>query len=98
MSNHPYGKDEMNADNNHGTCWVMQAAVFARYVGDGDMMNFCRNRFKNILLPNQMSEMVAFHVNLLVRSHMDILYLIWMQWQQFAKHFLVKQIIFGVIR
>ncbi|WP_374937781.1 alginate lyase family protein [Bacteroides clarus] len=60
MSNHPYGKDEMNADNNHGTCWVMQAAVFARYVGDGDMMNFCRNRFKNILLPNQMSENGSF--------------------------------------
>ena len=60
MSNHPYGKDEMNADNNHGTCWVMQAAVFVRYVGDGDMMNFCRNRFKNILLPNQMSENGSF--------------------------------------
>ena len=60
MSNHPYGKDEMNADNNHGTCWVMQAAVFARYVGDSDMMNFCRNRFKNILLPNQMSENGSF--------------------------------------
>lgn len=60
MSTHPYGIDEMNAKNNHGTCWVMQAAVFARYVGDGDMMNFCRNRFKNILLPNQMSENGSF--------------------------------------
>ena len=50
----------MIEDNYHGTCWVMQAAVFARYVGDGDMMNFCRNRFKNILLPNQMSENGSF--------------------------------------
>ena len=60
LTTHPYGVDEMNAKNNHGTCWVMQAAVFARYVGDGDMMNFCRNRFKNILLPNQMSENGSF--------------------------------------
>ena len=21
LTNHPYGKDEMNAKNNHGTCW-----------------------------------------------------------------------------
>jgi len=23
---HQYGKDEMNAKNNHGTCWIMQVA------------------------------------------------------------------------
>ena len=27
MFTHQYGIDEMNAKNNHGTCWVMQAAV-----------------------------------------------------------------------
>lgn len=64
MSGHPYGKDEMNAKNNHGTCWVMQAAVFARYIGDEDMMAFCRNRFKEVLLPNQMKEDGSFPLEL----------------------------------
>jgi len=64
ISNHPYGKDEMNAKNNHGTCWVMQAAVFARYVGDEPMMNFCKNRFKEVLLPNQMNEDGSFPLEL----------------------------------
>lgn len=64
MSEHPYGKDEMNAKNNHGTCWVMQAAVFARYIGDEGMMDFCRNRFKEVLLPNQMKEDGSFPLEL----------------------------------
>lgn len=55
MCVHPYGRDEMNARNNHGTCWVMQAAVFARYVGDTDKMRFCANRYKEVLLPEQMA-------------------------------------------
>lgn len=60
ISTHPYGIDEMNAKNNHGTCWVMQAAVFARYVGDVDMMKLCSNRYKEILLPEQMAEDGSF--------------------------------------
>jgi hypothetical protein len=32
MNTHPYGTKERDAENNHGTCWVMQAAEFARYV------------------------------------------------------------------
>lgn len=57
---HQYGIDEMNAKNNHGTCWVMQAAVFARYVDDKDMMDFCKNRYKEVLLPKQMAEDGSF--------------------------------------
>lgn len=60
MSTHPYGIDEMNAKNNHGTCWVMQAAVFARYVDDKDMIRFCSDRYKEVLLPNQMAEDGSF--------------------------------------
>ncbi|MEP6748997.1 MAG: alginate lyase family protein [Bacteroidota bacterium] len=54
LTTHPYGRDEMNAANNHGTCWVLQAAVFAKLTGDKTMMKFCSDRFKNILLPHQM--------------------------------------------
>lgn len=60
MFTHQYGIDEMNAKNNHGTCWVMQVAVFARYAGDKDMMDFCKRRYKEVLLPKQMGEDGSF--------------------------------------
>lgn len=55
LTTHKYGQDEMNATNNHGTCWVMQVAAFAKFTGNQKMMNFCSDRYKNILLPNQMA-------------------------------------------
>jgi hypothetical protein len=55
LMTHQYGKDEMNAENNHGTCWVMQVGSFARLTGDETILQFCRDRYKNILLPNQMA-------------------------------------------
>lgn len=55
LTTHPYGKDEMNAANNHGTCWVMQVAVFAKFTGNKELMQFCSNRYKTVLLPNQMA-------------------------------------------
>jgi len=55
LTTHKYGKDEMNATNNHGTCWVMQAAAFAKFTGNEEVLAFCRERFKTVLLPNQMA-------------------------------------------
>ena len=55
LTTHKYGNDEMNAANNHGTCWVMQVASFAKLTGDEALMQFCRDRYKNVLLPNQMA-------------------------------------------
>ena len=55
ITTHQYGKDEMNAANNHGTCWVMQVAVFAQFTKNDTLLAFCRNRYKQILLPNQMA-------------------------------------------
>ena len=55
LTTHPYGKDEMNAANNHGTCWAMQVAAFARFTGDTSLMNFCSRRYKEVLLPGQMA-------------------------------------------
>jgi hypothetical protein len=56
LTTHQYGKDEMNAENNHGTCWVMQVACFARLTGNNELIQFCRDRYKTVLLPNQMAE------------------------------------------
>ncbi|HVF96345.1 MAG TPA: alginate lyase family protein [Flavisolibacter sp.] len=55
LTTHKYGKDEMNAENNHGTCWVMQVASFAKFTGNQKILDFCSNRYKNVLLPNQMA-------------------------------------------
>ncbi|MBT1699398.1 alginate lyase family protein [Fulvivirgaceae bacterium PWU4] len=60
LTTHQYGKDEMNAENNHGTCWVMQVASFAKFTGNRDLINFCRERYKTVLLPNQMAEDGSF--------------------------------------
>ncbi len=64
LTTHPYGKDEMEAKNNHGTCWVMQVASFAKLTGDETLMAFCRNRYKTVLLPNQMAADGSFPLEL----------------------------------
>lgn len=64
VTTHPYGIDERNARNNHGTCWVMQVAAFARLTGNKALLDTCENRFKTILLPNQMDENGAFPLEL----------------------------------
>lgn len=64
LTTHQYGKDEMNARNNHGTCWVMQAAMFAKLTGDEKIMDLCRQRFKQNLLPEQMAADGSFPLEL----------------------------------
>lgn len=55
LTTHKYGKDEMNATNNHGTCWTMQVAVFAKFTNNKELIDFCSDRYKSVLLPNQMA-------------------------------------------
>ncbi|HEV2983031.1 MAG TPA: alginate lyase family protein, partial [Vicinamibacterales bacterium] len=55
MTTHPYGIEERDAKNNHGTCWVMQVAAFASVTGDEAQREMCRVRFKTVLLPVQMA-------------------------------------------
>ncbi|MEI3802248.1 MULTISPECIES: alginate lyase family protein [unclassified Chitinophaga] len=64
LTTHPYGKDEMNAANNHGTCWVMQVAAFARFVNDKELLAFCSNRYKTVLLLRQMAADGSFPLEL----------------------------------
>jgi hypothetical protein len=53
MTTHPYGIAERDAKNNHGTCWCTQVAAFAQLTGDREQTEYCRNRFKTVLIPNQ---------------------------------------------
>jgi len=55
MTTSKNGIDEREAKNNHGTCWVMQVAAFAELVGNQDLIAYCRNRFKTVLVPNQIA-------------------------------------------
>jgi hypothetical protein len=60
MTTHQYGIDEREARNNHGTCWVMQVAEFARYAGRADLLSFCRDRYRTVLVPNQIADDGSF--------------------------------------
>jgi hypothetical protein len=53
MTTHPYGIAERDARNNHGTCWVTQVAAFCQLSGNADLLAWCRNRFKTVLIPSQ---------------------------------------------
>lgn len=64
VSTHQYGIDERDAKNNHGTCWVMQVAVFAKLTENQTLIEYCKNRFKTVLLPNQMEKDGSFPLEL----------------------------------
>ncbi len=64
MTTHEYGIAEMNWHNNHGTCWAATAASMAVFTDNEKVIQLCINRFKNILLPNQMAEDGSFPLEL----------------------------------
>lgn len=49
------GQEERDAKNNHGTCWVLQAGEFARFTQNAEVMSWCRERFKTVLVPHQIA-------------------------------------------
>jgi hypothetical protein len=60
VTHHKYGIDEMNALNNHGTCWTMQVAGFARFTKNDSLLNLCRQRYTTLHLPGQMAQDGSF--------------------------------------
>jgi len=55
MTTSKNGTDERDAKNNHATCWVMQVAAFAHLVGNQKLLDYCRERFKTVIVPNQVA-------------------------------------------
>jgi len=55
MTTSKNGLEEREAKNNHGTCWVMQVAEFAHLTSNQELKNYCRDRFKTVLVPNQIA-------------------------------------------
>jgi hypothetical protein len=64
MQSSKNGKEEEAAQNNHGSCWVAQAAAFAAFTGDRSAMELCRQRFKRNLLPAQLAADGSFPLEL----------------------------------
>jgi hypothetical protein len=60
MTTSKNGTDERDAKNNHTTCWVMQVAAFAHLVADQKLLDYCRERFKTIIVPNQVATNGSF--------------------------------------
>ncbi len=48
------GITERKALNNHAICWALQAAEFARLIGDSATLEQVRTQYKTIFLPDQM--------------------------------------------
>jgi hypothetical protein len=49
LQEHPYGKTEKKAENNHGTCWLMQVSCFAKFTKNDTLLTRCRQEFEQIL-------------------------------------------------
>jgi hypothetical protein len=55
MTSSKNGLEEREARNNHGTCWVLQVAAFAKLTGNQKLLTYCRDRFKKVLVPSQIA-------------------------------------------
>ncbi|MEK8132809.1 alginate lyase family protein [Paenibacillus filicis] len=64
MSTHPHGLEERRHPNNHSICWYVQAAAFAMFTGHEDMLEQCRQAYKEVLLPGQMGADGSFPLEL----------------------------------
>jgi len=56
MTSHEYGIAERDNGNNHSTCWALQVAAFASLVNEQELLTYCREMYKETLLPMQMAE------------------------------------------
>lgn len=53
LTTSPFGKTERDEKNNHGTCWLLQAASFAALLGRTDILDDARNRLQAVIVPTQ---------------------------------------------
>jgi len=64
MTTSDRGRQERDEHNNHGSCWLLQAASFARYVGDNKVRDECHERLTNKLFPEQIGNDGSFPLEL----------------------------------
>ena len=49
------GIEERDQKNNHGTCWLLQCAVFADLLGDKATLAALRTRLRTVIVPDQIA-------------------------------------------
>ncbi|MFA6116754.1 MAG: alginate lyase family protein [Sphingomonas sp.] len=49
------GREERDQANNHGTCWLLQAAAFASLTGDKAVLDSARTRLMEVVIPRQIA-------------------------------------------
>ena len=64
MTTSKNGQGERDAKNNHGTCWLMQVAEFATFTANRELLEYCRKRFKEVLISEQIAENGSFPLEL----------------------------------
>jgi Alginate lyase len=55
MATSKNGIEERDSKNNHASCWVLQAAEFARYTRNSAITQLCIDRFRTALIPDQVA-------------------------------------------
>jgi len=53
LTTSPFGTTERDEKNNHGTCWLLQAASFAALLDRQDILADARTRLQTIIIPTQ---------------------------------------------
>ncbi len=53
LTTSPFGTTERDERNNHGTCWLLQAASFAALLARDDILDDARARLKTVIVPTQ---------------------------------------------
>lgn len=53
MATSKNGIEERDTKNNHATCWFLQVAAFAKLTENKDLLAFCAERFRKVILPGQ---------------------------------------------
>jgi hypothetical protein len=60
INSHNYGLKEKQHPNNHGVCWSLQAAAFADFTGNTEILTWIRNQFKTVYLVQMMDQNGGF--------------------------------------
>lgn len=64
INTHEYGLKEKMHPNNHGVCWSLQAAAFADFVGNEEILKWVRSQFRKVYLAAMMDENGGFPAEL----------------------------------
>jgi len=50
------GMMEREEVNNHGASWLLQTSMYATFAGRTEVVDYCRERFKNVIVNNQIEK------------------------------------------